>query len=210
MGLFGQANSATLRDVTVSNASITANLSSRAGVLVGYAESSQLSNIHVTGTVTAYQEAGGIAGWLNDSKISNSSSAASVTVSANGAGGLAGYVFYSGDISDSYATGSVTAASDAGGLIGQNFSVTSLSLTNVYASGRVTGTSAGGLIGAEADPTNPSTITFNNAFWDGDSTDRPRPLESRPVQPSTAPLRTSRLRLVRSPPIAAWISPIPG
>lgn len=167
IGLFGYTTSATVRDLTLSNVSI--NGSTRVGGLVGWADNSNFSNIHVTGTIGAFQEAGGIAGWFVDSTLSNASSAAAVTVSANGAGGLVGYALYSGTISDSYSTGSVTGATYVGGLMGQTFSVTPLTLTNVYASGKVTGTSAGGLIGFD-DSAFPSTITLTNAYWDANST----------------------------------------
>ncbi|WP_208299859.1 MBG domain-containing protein [Azorhizobium sp. AG788] len=167
IGLFGYTNSATVRDLTLSNVSISG--SSRVGGLVGWADTSNFSNVHVTGTIAATQEAGGVAGWFVDSTLSNASSAASVTVSANGAGGLVGYALYSGTISDSYATGSVTGATYVGGLIGQTFSVTPLTLTNVYASGRVTGTNSGGLLGFD-DPASPSSITLSHAYWDANST----------------------------------------
>lgn len=163
-GMFGNINSATLRDVTLSNVSVTG--AARVGGLVGHAENSILTNIHVTGSVIGYQEAGGIAGWFVDSTLSNSSSAASVAVSANGAGGLVGYALYTATISDSYATGSVTAATNAGALVGQVLGGP-LALNNVYASGRVTATSSdGGLIGSVSS----STVTLTNAYWDGNST----------------------------------------
>ncbi|WP_052285885.1 MBG domain-containing protein [Azorhizobium caulinodans] len=167
LGLFGYTNSATVRDLTLSNVSMSG--SSRVGGLVGWADTSNFSNVHVTGTIAATQEAGGVAGWFVDSTLASASSAASVTVSANGAGGLVGYALYSGTISDSYTTGSVTGATYVGGLIGQTFSVTPLTLTNIYASGRVTGTNAGGLIGFD-DPASPSSITLSHAYWDANST----------------------------------------
>ncbi|WP_179145322.1 MBG domain-containing protein [Rhizobium sp. RU36D] len=168
IGLFAQADSATLRDMTLSNISVTGN--GRVGGLVGQVSNSNLSNIHVMGSVTGFQEAGGIAGWLAESVLSNTSSAASVTVSGNGAGGLVGHAIYTVTISDSYATGAVTAASNAGGLVGQALGGP-LILTNVYASGRVTGASGtGGLIGVDADSTSPASFFLNNAYWDASST----------------------------------------
>lgn len=166
VGMFGDIDSATLRDVTLSNISVTGG--ARVGGFVGQAANSALTNIHVTGSVTGYQEAGGIAGWFADSTLSNASSSASVTVSANGAGGLVGYALYTATISDSYATGSVTAATNAGGLVGQGLGGP-LTLNNVYASGGVTATSgAGGLIGwMDQGP-----MTLTNAYWDADSTGR--------------------------------------
>ncbi|WP_407050868.1 MBG domain-containing protein [Methyloraptor flagellatus] len=171
IGLFGYANAATLRDVTLSNVSITG--AARVGGLAGWSDTSALTNIHVTGAISATQETGGITGWLVDTTLSKSSSSASVTATANGAGGLAGRILYSGTISDSYATGAVTAAADAGGLVGEVFSATPLTLSNVYASGQVTGASAssGGLIGAD-DAASPSSITFTNAYWDANATGR--------------------------------------
>ncbi|NML74177.1 filamentous hemagglutinin N-terminal domain-containing protein [Rhizobium sp. S-51] len=163
-GLFGDTNGATLRDVTLSNISVTG--SARVGGLVGEANNSVFDNIHVTGSINGYQEAGGIAGWFVDSTLSNSSSAASVRVSANSAGGLVGHALYTVTISDSYATGSVTAAVRAGGLVGDLVGGP-LALNNVYASGKVTATTiAGGLIGADSS----SSISLTNAYWDGNST----------------------------------------
>ncbi|SMC54039.1 GLUG motif-containing protein [Rhizobium sp. RU36D] len=163
-GLFGDTNNATLRDVTLSNISVTG--SARVGGLVGEAANSTFTNIHVTGSVTASQEAGGIAGWIAESTLSKSSSSASVTVTANGAGGLAGYALYTVGISDSYATGSVTAATNAGGLVGQALGGP-LTLSNVYASGKVTGTSsAGGLLGVMDQ----GDVALTNAYWDANST----------------------------------------
>ncbi|WP_205910480.1 GLUG motif-containing protein, partial [Rhizobium sp. FY34] len=167
-GLFSEALNATLRDMTLSNVSVTG--STRVGALVGQADNSSLSNIHVTGSVTSHQEAGGIAGWISYSTLSNVSSSASVTVSANGAGGLVSYALYAATIIDSYATGAVTAASNAGGLVGQAFGGP-LTLTNVYASGRVTGASGtGGLIGVDVDSASPASFFLNNAYWDASST----------------------------------------
>lgn len=179
-GLFGAADSASLRDMTLSNVSVSG--AARVGALVGQALNSNVSNIHITGSVSGFQEAGGIAGWLQDSTLSNSSSAASVTVSANGAGGLVGFAIYDPIISDSYATGSVTAGSNAGGLVGQSLGGAPLTLTNVYASGRVSGSSnVGGLIGL-LDST---SVTLTNAYWDGNSTGQAAAIGTSSVSATT-------------------------
>ncbi len=190
--LFHETNAATVRDVTLSNVSVTGL--ARTGALVGAAYNSVLSNIHVTGSIVAAQEAGGIAGWLSDSSLANSSSAASVTVSASGAGGLAGRVSYAATISNSYATGAVTAATNAGGLIGEVLDGAPLTLTNVYASGRVTGSIAGGLIG-QSNLIGSTTATLTNAYWDSSSTGQASAYGSAPttvngtaVDVSSAPL----------------------
>ncbi|MGN6095802.1 MAG: two-partner secretion domain-containing protein [Bosea sp. (in: a-proteobacteria)] len=164
IGLFGYVVSSAIRDVTLSN--ITVSGSARVGGLVGWSDSSTVNNVHVTGSVTASQEAGAIAGWFSQSTLANSSSNASVTVSASEAGGLIGRAIFNASIDNSYATGAVTAATSAGGLVGGTFSVTPLTLTNVYASGRITGAGAGGLVGL-ADS---STLTLSSAYWDQNST----------------------------------------
>ncbi|MDE1990970.1 MAG: filamentous hemagglutinin N-terminal domain-containing protein, partial [Rhizobiaceae bacterium] len=55
-GLFGAVSGSTVRDLTLSNVDITG--AARVGALVGNADSASLSNIHVTGSVTASQEVG--------------------------------------------------------------------------------------------------------------------------------------------------------
>ncbi len=165
VGLFGATDGATLRDFTLSNVAITGG-GARVGGVVGDAHNSTLSNLHVTGSVTAYQEAGGIAGWLGESTLSNASSAATVTTSQDTAGGLVGYAYYSAVISDSYATGAVSGVSDVGGLIGRVSDMTPLTLSNVYASGKVSGsTNAGALIGEVKD----SDVTLTNTYFDSQS-----------------------------------------
>lgn len=174
IGLFGLASSATVRDVTLSNASMTG--ADYVGGIVGQASSSTFSNIHVTGSVSGRGGAGGIAGLLRYSSLSNASSGAAVTALSFVAGGLVGDVFNTATISDSYATGPVTAAGYVGALVGQTTDGV-VTLSRVYASGRVTGTIAGGLIGADNDAY-PSSITLNNAYWDANSTGQTRAIGS--------------------------------
>lgn len=164
VGLFGYTDSATIRDLTLSNVDITGSV--RAGGLAGWVMNTTLSNIHVTGRVNAAQEAGGIVGWWTTSSMSGSSSSAAVTVTAVDAGGLIGRYYWGGTISDSYATGNVTAASGVGGLIGSVLSAGPLTLTNVYASGAISGSGSGGLIGS----VDSSSGTLTNAYWDANST----------------------------------------
>ncbi len=166
VGLFGGTSGASLRDLTLSNVSITGG--ARVGALAGVADSStSMTNIHVTGTVSGAQEVGGIAGWLGDSFLSKSSSAANVTATANSAGGLVGRVYYASTISDSYAVGAVSAASEAGGLVGDVFNTSNLTISNSYASGLVSATSnANGLIGLA----NVSDVALSNVYWDTTTT----------------------------------------
>lgn len=161
-GLFGLM-SGTARDVTLSNVSVSGN--GTVGSIAARLSGGLLTNVHVTGSVTAQNDlAGGLVGWSDIGTISLSS--AHVTVS--GAGGVGGLVGRNraATISDSYSTGSVTGTgSGIGGLIGTT--VQGTTLTNVYASGLVTGsTDAGGLIGSQ----DATAITVTNGYWDTGTT----------------------------------------
>lgn len=165
VGLF-QAVSGQVRDLTLSNAAITGNIT--VGAVSG-SLSGNLSGIHVTGSVLGNgSNVGGLVGQITNGTLQGSSSTATVTGLSN-VGGLAGTV-QNGTLTDAYATGAVTgtisnSSAFAGGLVGNVFD--SATLTNTYASGRVQGyTATGGLIGG----TFLSTITFANSYWDVNST----------------------------------------
>lgn len=165
VGLF-QAVSGQVRDLTLSNAAITGNIT--VGAISG-SLSGTLSGIHVTGSVLGNgSNVGGLVGQVINGTLQGASSTASVTGLSN-VGGLAGTV-QNGTLADAYSTGSVTgtisnSSAFAGGLVGNVFD--SATLTNTYASGRVQGyTATGGLIGG----TFLSTITFANSYWDVNST----------------------------------------
>jgi len=165
VGLF-QAVSGQVRDLTLSNAAITGNIT--VGAVSG-SLSGNLSGIHVTGSVLGNgSNVGGLVGQVTNGTLQDSSSTASVTGLSN-VGGLAGTV-QNGTLANAYSTGSVTgtisnSSAFAGGLVGNVFD--SATLTNTYASGRVQGyTATGGLIGG----TFLSTITFSNSYWDVNST----------------------------------------
>lgn len=165
VGLF-QAVGGQVRDLTLSNAAITGNIT--VGAISG-SLSGNLSGIHVTGSVLGNgSNVGGLVGQVTNGTLQGSSSTASVTGLSN-VGGLAGTV-QNGTLTDAYATGSVTgtisnSSAFAGGLVGNVFDTATL--TNTYASGRVQGyTATGGLIGG----TFLSTITFANSYWDVNST----------------------------------------
>ncbi|MDR3493795.1 MAG: GLUG motif-containing protein, partial [Ancalomicrobiaceae bacterium] len=163
IGLFG-LTSGTVRDVTLSNVSISGN-----GIvsgLVARLSRGTIINAHVTGSVTGNANMiGGLVGWDDQGSITGSSSTAAVTGNSE-VGGLVGRL-RTGTVTDSYATGSVTNVSDySGALVGSSFQ--GGTLTNVYASGRVTGTTnVGGLIGGEMYA---GAATATNAYWDIDTT----------------------------------------
>lgn len=161
VGLFG-LTAATLRDLTLSNVSITG--AATVGGLVARLSSNaaSLTNTHVTGQVSAQGDrVGGLVGWSDQGVVSQSSSTATVS-GASEVGGLIGRN-RAASVTDAYATGAVTGTGSAiGGLIGST--VQGTTLTNAYASGRVTGT--GGLVGnVDGDG-----ATVTNSYWDMDST----------------------------------------
>ncbi|MBU1329612.1 MAG: filamentous hemagglutinin N-terminal domain-containing protein [Gammaproteobacteria bacterium] len=159
VGLFG-LTAATLRDLTLSNVSITG--AATVGGLVARLSGGTLTNAHVTGQVSSQGDrVGGLVGWSDLGVVSQSSSTATVS-GASEVGGLIGRN-RAASVTDAYATGAVTGTGSAiGGLIGST--VQGTTLTNAYASGRVTGT--GGLVGnVDGDG-----ATVTNSYWDMDST----------------------------------------
>jgi hypothetical protein len=105
----------------ISNAVVDANItsSSVSGGIVGYANIMDIEKVSVSGNVISDDIAGGIAGfWDGGGTITDSYSEASVTETTEGAGGLVGYVSLGGvDIYTSYASGPVS-GTEEGGLIG--------------------------------------------------------------------------------------------
>ncbi|MFY9084081.1 beta strand repeat-containing protein [Aliarcobacter cryaerophilus] len=155
-GLFGFTSGATIKNIGLENVNITGN--SEVGGLVGYNQTSTISNSYATGTVSGVLSVGGLVGSNENSTILNSY--ATGTVSGNWyVGGLLGSNENS-TILNSYATGTVSGTVNyVGGLVGINNYHSTIS--NSYATGSVTGTDlfVGGLIGA-------NNSTISNSFYD--------------------------------------------
>ncbi len=180
VGLFGYVGDALIDGIGLVDANIT-GLGS-VGAIAGYAgllnlENSLIRDSWATGTVTAVNDrAGGLVGDSDDLNIESSWARVDVTA-RNVAGGLVGEVGMSGDffysgLYDTYAVGSVTATGGtgiAGGLIGQvlydgssNDTITVMGTS--YASGDLSGSTVGGLIGRN---------NFGDAYqsyWDSETT----------------------------------------
>ncbi|MBG0841566.1 filamentous hemagglutinin N-terminal domain-containing protein, partial [Ectopseudomonas toyotomiensis] len=166
IGMFG-LTAATIRDLTLSNVSITGI--GTVGGLVARLSGGTMTNTHVTGQVSSLgDQVGGLVGLNDQGFVSQSSSTATVS-GASEVGGLIGRN-RAASVTDAYATGAVTGTGDAiGGLIGSTLQGTTL--TNAYASGRVTNTdglmkNTGGLVGN----VDGSGATATNSYWDMDST----------------------------------------
>jgi len=155
IGLFGNTNGATIKNVTLENVNVTG--SSQVGSLIGIANNSNtgkyIDNCRVlSGNVTSLgNDAGGLIGQSFSSEISKSFVNAIVSGAANNAGGLVAYLT-GGKISESFTNGEVKFTADAwylGGLVG--LVTTSADIRNCYSTSKVTGASGsqriGGLIG---------------------------------------------------------------
>ncbi|MCF7796925.1 MAG: FG-GAP-like repeat-containing protein [Lentisphaeria bacterium] len=161
-GLFGKTSGAIIKNLNLTNVSITGK--AWVGALVadnGYGSATSIENCSSSGSVTGNGEAiGGLVGKNGSgSTISTSFSSCSTTMlGANwSCGGLVGHN-PSSNVINSYATGTVTGTNAVGGLIGNN---TSGIVTNCFSTGAVSGTGSyiGGLIGG-------FSYQVNNCFWD--------------------------------------------
>ena len=185
VGLFGETQTAIVKDVTLADASIIGE--DNVGVLIGEAYGTTVSGCHSTGSVKAIDNyVGGIVGFANHyggipTTITDCSSSCAVS-GDDYAGGVNGYSI-TATISECYASGAITTTDDyAGGIVGTTFGTVS----NCYARGSVTGDQyVGGLIGlnygtvsdcfSTGAPTGNNDVggligansgTATNCFWD--------------------------------------------
>ncbi len=175
VGLFANANGATLTAITLVDPTITSS-GSYVGALAGYVDdTTSISDVHVINGgagATVFSSGnwyGGLIGSASGgSVIANSSSAASVAGGLSGvAGGLIG-IAENVSITDSFATGDASAFGAAGALVGS--AVAPVNITRSFSTGNATDSvsGAGGLIGVAAtDDT--YTITIDQSFATGDS-----------------------------------------
>lgn len=171
VGLFGDINGATIKNVSLFQPTITGGAS--VGALVGIANgASIIDNSHTilgevygdvvvggliglnegnvvdssaTTNAGGIQSVGGLVG-RNEGQITNSYAMGDISGN-NAVGGLVGFTLVTGSIDNSYATGNVNGGSTVGGLIGQAQGVGSIN--NTYATGSVYAIQggAGGLVG---------------------------------------------------------------
>ena len=185
VGLFGYIDSATVKDIQLTNADITGYRYT--GSLVGYANASTITNINCSGTVNCGSNCGGVVGYNCNTSIDSCSFVGNVTGSYY-CGGLVGYNTQYSVIDKCFSEGSLTGIGTIGGITGINsvgsqinnsYSRTSVSgdgyvggyvgsnnasiVVNSYSVGSVSATSSpvGGLVGA-----NSNGATVANSFWD--------------------------------------------
>lgn len=177
LGLFGAINNATIMNLGVENANISAGENNSAGILVGglavansFTSASNISNCYTTGTLNGAVYSGGIVGIVlgNFLKITDSYSEANITSSSDSnwsdccAGGLLGITGYgSANIKNCYSTGNVKNINTntnggryAGGIVGniilvkEEADIGTTAIKNSFSVGKVSGGAAGAFAGS--------------------------------------------------------------
>lgn len=175
LGLFGNTDNATIKDLSIIDAALYTSSGQSAGVLSAVGRKGTISNVNVSGTIVnsssgASSYTGGLIGEAqSDMVIRNSSSAVNVTVE-NGTfsktGGFVGVLFEQGTIDNCNASGTVIggANSAVGGFAGVNRGTT----LNSWSTGDVTG--GGGTdahVGGFAGQNSEAVDTIKNSFATG-------------------------------------------
>ncbi len=144
VGLFGFLNNS-VKNIVILNASV--NGGSYTGGAVGeLTSSSNLYNVHTSGSVEGDTRVGGLVGYVSNSNIWNCSSNSTV-IGSSDVGGLIGFND-NGFVNGSHSQGNVSGSSNVGGFIGENYygSITNSSST---ANATSSGNYAGGFIGQD-------------------------------------------------------------
>jgi len=169
LGLFGNTQEAFINNLNIELASNGIKGGDYVGALSGSTSGGAITNVKMTGSITALNYVGGLIG-ENGSPITACQSSGDVTVEGDYVGGLIGKTTAAvSDCSSSSNvenTGGVFVGNFMGGLVGVNQAV----VTNSHASGGVTGTSTiGGLVGDSYAPVNNSFATGNisGMMWVG-------------------------------------------
>ncbi|NME71014.1 InlB B-repeat-containing protein [Flammeovirga aprica] len=142
IGLFGYTESGTIKNLTLTNVSITG--SQYTGALGGKIDLEGIvENVKVSGTVTAYRHSGGVFGDINNSSSLN-------------------YVFSSVNVMK----GDYTDDKNFGGIAGRVYNKSIIQ--NTISIGKVVGIeNIGGVIGVgHTDPSSNKVITITNVYWD--------------------------------------------
>ncbi|WP_419766973.1 beta strand repeat-containing protein [Arcobacter sp.] len=161
VGLFGiTINAATISNVGLTNVDITGKYG--VGGLVGWNESSTITNSYVTGKVSGDTFVGGLVGVHESSTITNSYATGAVSGNFNVGGLVGGDNNTNSSITNSYATGKVSGNNNVGGLVGDYESST---ITNSYWDIDTTEQTSGVGLGSSAGATGIySSTNTKNAF----------------------------------------------
>jgi len=164
-GLFGRVVGASESERAVIdgvNAELIFNAKNNyVGVLVGATNYADVSRCHVTGTISAVSNAGGLIGSVVKSKVSDSSANVSVTTTKDMAGGVFGYTENS-EISNTQGYGNVVGNNSVGGHTGYAKSST-ISQSSATGSAVSTGTTGAYGFGGFVGTSEGSTFKLNSA-----------------------------------------------
>ncbi|MBN1763859.1 MAG: hypothetical protein JW860_01260 [Sedimentisphaerales bacterium] len=150
IGLFGYADSATIKNLGLENATISSS-DKYIGGLLGYLKDSTISNCFACGSLSVTgnrsYHVGGLIGYQDSGTISNCYTCGNVSSTSPLCGGLVGYQD-SGTITDCFASTNVSGDFRTGGLVGYQHGT----IRNCYATGNVNGiglwnNEMGGLVG---------------------------------------------------------------
>lgn len=142
-GLAGWKENGDVSNCTASGA--VTGTSYNVGGLVGHNEADSVLNCSASGDVTGDYDVGGLVGCNYTGNVSGCSASGAITGISSTVGGLVGDNPL-GSVLNSSASGAVEGTNMVGGLVGGNGG----SVSNCFASGRVTGGKAGGLVGYNA------------------------------------------------------------
>lgn len=161
IGLFNGLSDATVKNLNLTNLSMTVH--GHAGAIAGSqsGSSSLISHVNVEGTVDGDETyIGGLVGSHWGGTIQNSSFTGTVD-GGTGIGGLVGEEL-GGNLTNVFADADVTGSNQVGGLTGAfGFGGNNVTISKSYATGSVTGGNNGGLIGIT---TGSGLLTVNNSF----------------------------------------------
>ncbi|MBS4013774.1 MAG: fibrobacter succinogenes major paralogous domain-containing protein [Bacteroidetes bacterium] len=168
IGFFGGTNGATITGINLLSVNVIG--SGHSGALIGNANSTNISNCHVSGVVSyggAVQEDyfGGLVGRAESTEILNSSSACDLNAPISSSiGGLAGGLFNTSSVTGSNATGIITGYNYVGGLVGNLYES---NILNSYSTSMVVGNQdVGGFVGISSIDANSGQI--KNSYASGD------------------------------------------
>ncbi|MCF8360635.1 MAG: hypothetical protein K9H26_17915 [Prolixibacteraceae bacterium] len=157
IGLFGNTKGATISNLGIINAQLEANWGA-AGAIIGYCDSSTVTNCYSTGNLHGLYYCGGlIGGALSSSEISNCYSAA--IVSGSFSAGIIGALF-DASVTDCYFSGAILFAEEAAFIIDAE----DATISNCYNIGITSGFEEAGLIFAN------DMASVNQCYWDTIST----------------------------------------
>jgi trimeric autotransporter adhesin len=147
-GLVGSASGSTIRRSSATGAVNAGTTGYYVGGLVGYTNIVNIEDSTASGSVTGFENVGGLVGNADyDDQIIRSGASGPVN-GVNEVGGLIGTLYGDAIVEDSFSTSTVTATgSRVGGLIGYSSGMNLI--TGSYATGQVTGINeVGGLVGS--------------------------------------------------------------